>query len=365
MFKKLLLLCLLAVSFLNAEPFSKMATTKPVLVQDGAKKMWCGVCGMNLKMFYKTSYIAEDRQYCSIRCLLVDMSKNPIKLDEVKVIDAKTERPIIAKDAFFVIGSDIKGTMSKVSKLAFAKKSDAQDFIKEYGGKLVDFKTVLKEAKASLFSDSAMVGMKKKKMMYPMGKKLLAKKCQWDIDPNRFSTINELKSEIKIKNICKDINEKQLQAVTIYLWDINRTKKDTTIHDVISVKKGDRCPVCGMFVYKYPRWVAQIVYIDNKKFSFDGVKDLMKFYLNINKYDTNDILLKYNIAKILVTDYYSQKVIDGTKAYFVIGSDVTGPMGNEFIPFAQESDAKTFMSDHNGKAIVTFDKISENIIDNM
>ncbi|HHH51614.1 MAG TPA: hypothetical protein ENK76_04520, partial [Campylobacterales bacterium] len=82
MLRKLLLLSLLAISFLNAKPFSKMATVKPVLVQDGAKKMWCAVCGMNLKMFYKTSYIAGDRQYCSIRCLVADMLNNPIKVDE-------------------------------------------------------------------------------------------------------------------------------------------------------------------------------------------------------------------------------------------------------------------------------------------
>ena len=27
----------------------------------------------------------------------------------------------------------------------------------------------------------------------------------------------------------------------------------------VTIKKTDRCPVCGMFVYKYPKWVARIV----------------------------------------------------------------------------------------------------------
>jgi len=359
MLKRFSLLLLLAISLLNAKPFSKMATTKPILVQDGAKKMWCVVCGMNLKMFYKTSYIAGDKQYCSIRCLVADMSNSPTKLDEVKVVDAKTEQLIIAKDAFFVIGSDVKGTMSKVSKLAFAKKSDAEAFVKEHGGKIVDFQTVIKEAKASLKRDSAMVGMKKKKMMYPMGKKLLTKKCKGNIDPNRFDAINELKSEIKAKNICKDINEKQLQAVALYLWDVNRTKKDNATHEVIELTKDDKCPVCGMFVYKFPKWATQIVYKDGKRLSFDGVKDLMKFYFDRAKYGKYENLTKESISKILVTDYYSQKPIDGTKAFFVIGSDISGPMGSELIPFAQESDAKTFMSDHNGKSLVSFDKITQ------
>ncbi len=360
MLKKLSLIILLMISILNAEPFSKKATIEPVLVQDGAKKMWCSVCGMNLKMFYKTSYISGDKQYCSIRCLVADMANNPTKLEDIKVIDASTQKPIIAKDAFFVMGSDVKGTMSKVSKLAFATKDEAENFVKKHGGKITDFDTVLKEAKSSLKQDSAMVSMKKKKMMYPMGKKLLAKKCQSDkIDPNKFHAINELKSEIKNKNICADINEKQLQAVALYLWDVKREKPKSNTTENIKLTKKDKCPVCGMFVYKYPKWASQIVYKDGNRLSFDGVKDMMKFYFDRTQYGKFETLTPENIKEILVTDYYSQKTIDGKKAYYVIGSDITGPMGNELIPFELESDAKTFMSDHHGKNIVSFDKITQ------
>ena len=39
-----------------------------------------------------------------------------------------------------------------------------------------------------------------------------------------------------------------------------------------------------MFVYKYPRWVAQI-HIDNKThLSFDGVKDMMKYYFEPKRF---------------------------------------------------------------------------------
>ena len=34
-------------------------------------------------------------------------------------------------------------------------------------------------------------------------------------------------------------------------------------------------------------------------------------------------------------------------------------MGNELIPFEQESDAKTFLKDHRGKKIVRFDQVSK------
>ena len=143
MIKRVLLLFSFLFVALFAEPFSKMATVEPVLVQKGDKKMWCSICGMNLKMFYKTSYIAGDKQYCSVRCLVADDMKNHnIDFDKVKVIDAKNQKPILAKDAIFVVGSDVKGTMSRVSKLAFSTKTDAKEFIKAHGGKITTFDEV-------------------------------------------------------------------------------------------------------------------------------------------------------------------------------------------------------------------------------
>ena len=61
----------------------------------------------------------------------------------------------------------------------------------------------------------------------------------------------------------------------------------------------------------------------------------------------------------MVTDYYTQKAIDGTKAFYVIRSNIYGPMGHELIPFNSKDDAKTFMRDHFGTKILEFDEITE------
>ena len=50
-----------------------------------------------------------------------------------------------------------------------------------------------------------------------------------------------------------------------------------------------------------------------------------------------------DIAVIYVTDYYSMKPTDGRKAYYVIESNVFGPMGRELIPFEKEPEAKEFL----------------------
>jgi nitrous oxide reductase accessory protein NosL len=86
---------------------------------------------------------------------------------------------------------------------------------------------------------------------------------------------------------------------------------------------------------------------------------MMKFYFDFTAWGKFTEIKGIEVSKILVTDYYSQKAIDGEKAFYVTGSDVLGPMGNELIPFENESDAKTFLADHNGKKIVKFEKISQ------
>lgn len=182
----------------------------------------------------------------------------------------------------------------------------------------------------------------KDKKIYPMGEKIYTKKCS---DISTFSSKVDL--EVKIQKSCKKLKPKHSEALHIYLWDKKQNTKSSSIK-MIKVDKKDKCQVCGMWVYKYPKWVAQIQ-MKKSHLSFDGVKDLMKYYFNHINID----------AKIVVRDYYSQKPLDARKSFFVLGSDVYGPMGKELIPFSSLEDAQTFMMDHKAKKIVKFSEISK------
>ena len=128
----------------------------------------------------------------------------------------------------------------------------------------------------------------------------------------------------------------------------------------IQPSKKDKCPVCGMFVYRYPDWVGQIIFKDGTAPFFDGAKDLFKYYFNLNKYNPKKIVK--DIATIYVTEYYDMKIIDAKTAFFVIGSDIYGPMGRELIPFVSKADAETFKRDHKGKRILRFEDIKPAVI---
>ena len=124
--------------------------------------------------------------------------------------------------------------------------------------------------------------------------------------------------------------------------------------------KKDKCPVCGMFVYKYPDWLGKISFKDGKVYFFDGAKDLFKFYFNLKKYRPQKSIA--DVTAIYVTEYYNMKLIDARPAFFVIGSEVYGPMGRELIPLETEADARIFMGDHKGHKILRFEDIKPAVI---
>jgi copper chaperone NosL len=135
---------------------------------------------------------------------------------------------------------------------------------------------------------------------------------------------------------------------------------NATAEPLAKPSEKERCPVCGMFVAKYPSWLAQVYMNDGKTHFFDGVKDMMALYFEPQKYGSDS-----TVAEIYVTDYYTQNWIDGKKAFYVTGSDSLGPMGHELIPFDSMAAAEAFKKDHHGKEILSFDQINLDLVNEM
>lgn len=124
--------------------FQTVPAGKATLVQKGKDRESCVICGMNLPTFYKTSHAAETktgtkRQYCSLHCVVHDNEINKTDLLNLKVVDTNSLKLISVYKAFYVVGSSKPGTMSRTSKYAFAKRSEAEAFSKKFGGKIMNF----------------------------------------------------------------------------------------------------------------------------------------------------------------------------------------------------------------------------------
>lgn len=287
---------------------------------------WCPVSGEKISEHLSTSYKAKlqandtVRVYSSIYGLVTDMQNYGVY--DIKKYDMHSKRYLHVEES--------------------------------------ELKKSLEEAKKNLHVKIKLQTEVYKKRAYPMGEKVYEKRCPKDIDLEEFLEINELKEELAKR--CDIKKENYLQATALYLWDVKREGGIVAQQSKIHVDENEKCPVCGMFIYKYPRWAAQIFYKHGEHehhFSFDGVKDLMKFYFDSAKWGDYKSSTIKNITKIAVTDYYSQKAVNGKVAFYVIGSDIYGPMGHELIPFESLADAKIFKDDHKGKKIIKFEDIKE------
>lgn len=232
--------------------------------------------------------------------------------------------------------------MSMISKYAFANKTDAEQFQKKNGGKILSYDKTYAMVKKALGKEKQMIGKKRARKMFPMGKKIYLHKCdQKKMNQLSHLDVAAMKKAIMKDKVCGDLKMMQVQMVALYT-KYGRTEQFKVPHDA-------KCPVCGMFVAKYSKW-AVLLESKGHKHYFDGVKDFFKFYR------------KNPAGKVLAKDFYTLKDVDLSKAYMVKGSDVFGPMGHELIPFTTEKDAKTFMKEHRGQAILRFKQVTTQVI---
>ncbi len=352
-----------------AEPFSKAAAGEPELIQQGPERDWCPVCGMKLRLFYKTSHAlrtadGRQRQYCSLRCLVKDLDRlGETGGNAIRVVDAAAGKLIDARSAHYVLGSEVPGTMSRRSKLAFADRAAAAAFAAAHGGRLVSFDQALAAARTDLAADDRRLRTKQRLELWPAGERIFRARCRADaLSPAAFDSIHRLKAALLREGVCRGLDEPALQRVAHYLWHRRAsTGGEKTRPAGIAVPERARCPVCGMFVKPYPRWVARVRLAGGEQLYFDGAKDMFKFLLQPKRWGHPGA----EVEAIQVTGYYDLRPLDGRSARYVIGSDVLGPMGHELVPLPDAERAATFMRDHGGRRNLTFDQIDLDLLEQL
>ena len=100
---------------------------------------------------------------CSIHCLALDLAMNIDKTpSSLMVGDFNSKELIDAEQAFWVIGGNKPGVMTKQAKWAFAKKEDADKYIAENGGTPATFDAAMKATYESMYADTQMIREKRK-----------------------------------------------------------------------------------------------------------------------------------------------------------------------------------------------------------
>ncbi len=158
--------------------FGPLGESGMVWAQDDiGKHPECPYCGMDRNKFAHSRVLLTyddgvEMGFCSLRCAAVDLANNiDAAPASIQVGDYNTKALIDAERAFWVIGGNKMGVMSKRAKWAFATKTDAEAFIVANGGELADFETAIKAAYTDLYEDNRMIREKRKMMRMKMQKK--------------------------------------------------------------------------------------------------------------------------------------------------------------------------------------------------
>ena len=131
----------------------------------------------------------------------------------------------------------------------------------------------------------------------------------------------------------------------------------------IEVSKDEVGLIRNMKVYKYPRWISQIITSKNEKIYFSSPKSMFEFYYIYKRWPEFNIKTVDDMSEILVTDYKTYDSINAKTAYFVYGSNVTSISGDDLVAFKNEYDAKEYSKNHNGKRIFRFSQVKLQLID--
>lgn len=121
-----------------------------------------------------------------------------------------------------------------------------------------------------------------------------------------------------------------------------------------------RCPVCGMYPARFPRWAAQTLFRDGAAQYFDSPVNLFVFLHRVDRYNRSYTL--NDVAVSFVTDFETGQWIELRHAFFVRGSATLGPMRDANLPaFASRAAADGFIRSRGGQ-VLTFTQVTPELI---
>jgi len=130
--------------------------------------------------------------------------------------------------------------------------------------------------------------------------------------------------------------------------------------DPRAIPAAARCPVCGMYPARNPRWAAQTLFKDGAAHFFDSPIDLFALLQAVDRHDRR--YTSNDVAASFVTDFESGQWVEARNAFFINGSSTLGPMRDADLPaFASRKAADTLVRSQGGK-VLTFAEITPELI---
>jgi copper chaperone NosL len=126
--------------------------------------------------------------------------------------------------------------------------------------------------------------------------------------------------------------------------------------------KDTTCLVRHLKVYENPKWVAKVELKNGKEVFFSSPKSMFEFFHRPGKWYELNVKSEDDFKNIIVTDFKTLLPVKAKGAFYIYGSNVTSPAGDDLVPFDSYKAAEIFAKEHNGKRILGFKEVSEALI---
>jgi nitrous oxide reductase accessory protein NosL len=130
----------------------------------------------------------------------------------------------------------------------------------------------------------------------------------------------------------------------------------------LTYDKNTTCLVRHLKVYKEPKWVAKIEVRNGKTVYFSSPKSMFEFYFRPGKWFDVGVKSERDFSKIVVTNYNNMKPINAETAYYVYGSHITSPAGDDLVALESKDEAEKFSKKYHGQRVLKFDEVSDALI---
>ncbi len=115
-----------------------------------------------------------------------------------------------------------------------------------------------------------------------------------------------------------------------------------------------RCDTCGMRIDRESGWRAGGVSNTGQEVAFDTPKCMFRYHRQHG-----------GVGQPWVIEYYSQERRPASHLFYVLGTDLEGPMGRDLVPVEGHDAAQRLMRDHHGTRVLAFDEVSLEVIDSL
>jgi nitrous oxide reductase accessory protein NosL len=126
--------------------------------------------------------------------------------------------------------------------------------------------------------------------------------------------------------------------------------------------KNTDCFIRHLKVYKNQKWVAKIELKDGKNLFFSSPKSMFEVYHRPGKWSNLNIKEEDDFKNIIVTDFNTLEPINAKGAFFVYGSSVTSPAGDDLPAFDSYKAATEFSKKYHGSRVLNFQEVSNGLI---